>query len=338
MKAFLKRIHKKKIKGISLLVPFLVVFGLLFLVIWLFLGIHINFAIKEELLIQIDPLHTTKTAQNDATFNMSYTVGTDNFWQCRSVCEVNFSDLSSDKLIFSEDLSLSHDARFLKTFAFSLDERGEGQKIYRFRVQCKNEKTLVCPTDGRSRESIATLTLNYVLTDEEEQLKEKQEPFLSAWFENISRISTSLQYAVDVHEALPESNDKNEFASRISALQDEFVTHEQLQSEIVGLWADSRYEEVQTALEDVSESGLALLLSDIDNVGKEGKLLIGMRNNDVSLLQDVSKNRELINDASEFYTQENNRKNQKYLSTIGSSLGGDSSLLLLLLGDSSLLL
>ncbi|MFH1916467.1 MAG: alpha/beta hydrolase [Nanoarchaeota archaeon] len=320
MKGFLKRLHKKKIKGIRLLIPFLVVFGLLLLVIWLFLGIHISFAIKEELIIFINPMHTTKTVANNESFSMSYTVGTDNFWQCRSVCTANFTDLSKNQLLFSEELSLSHDAEFVKSFAFSLAEQGEGQKVYRFRAQCRNEKTLFCPTDGKPREAIATLTLNYELTPEEKELKARVIPLLTGFFQEIADSTAALEQAEHANVMLPKSPEKDEMGTRISSIGQELEKYLDLQSAIIGSWSNETYDKVDGLLSTAPLNSLAALMPAIEDIQKEQQLLIGLRNIDVYFLQDVERNSPLILSATDFYAKENNRNNQNYLTAMGKAL------------------
>jgi len=78
----------KKTLKISIIVTSI----LLFLFLLLYLLITINFIVRSELHLKIEPIQKTINSDYNETININFTVHNNNFWFCKSKCTFELYD------------------------------------------------------------------------------------------------------------------------------------------------------------------------------------------------------------------------------------------------------
>ena len=167
----------KKIKKIAkkLSKKWMIVIGssiLIILFLSYFLGIKVNFLINDELNVLVDPKYQNIHAHNNETISVNFEIQNKNFASCKSSCILNFIDLETGSSI-SEEIIFNHNQKLSQSYDITLPEFGTGIRYYEFSAECKNLKSLLCPTTGGSQFRTSMISVDYNLSQREAIIKEE---------------------------------------------------------------------------------------------------------------------------------------------------------------------
>jgi hypothetical protein len=182
--SFIKR-KKKKIIIISL------IFIILFLLMFYVFSIKIRFVLKEQMSLEMIPLEKSFTIPRDENISINFSIKLNTPRLCRSYCEFKLIDVSDGEIInetSSDDLK-----EMYFTYNLNLPDKGEGQKIFNYKVSCNNVKSTLCSSNEKKYFKTALITVNYELTDEEKKLKENLFLDLSNYLNEINQIDNRLK-------------------------------------------------------------------------------------------------------------------------------------------------
>ncbi|MBW2975410.1 hypothetical protein KY366_06845, partial [Candidatus Woesearchaeota archaeon] len=99
---------------------------------------------------------------------------------CTAVCEYEFKDISADNLLDAESFILKPGSPLKKDYWVEPPELGKGLYLYRFDLDCRSKRTLLCYTREKPSTRSILVTMNYGLTDEEKELKGEMEEKLNS--------------------------------------------------------------------------------------------------------------------------------------------------------------
>jgi len=201
-KKHLKEIVKEDVKKVSKEVKknwkkIIIISGIIFFIvstILLITGIRVSFSIYDRLVINLNPSDSSFTVTNDQNQNITFLTSIKDSIFCSVECKYEFYDRSNNTMVDHGSYLLKDKGSFNKTYELIPYQKGSGQKIYNFDVECKDIDTFLCATHSLSRKKSSFIILNYELTDYEQKLKDDLKIKFTKGFSNINNASKNLQY------------------------------------------------------------------------------------------------------------------------------------------------
>ncbi|MFH0808133.1 MAG: alpha/beta fold hydrolase [archaeon] len=92
---------------------------------------------------------------------------------CKSVCDYVFKDLSTGEVLDKDSFYTIISNPTSKEYTVYAPEKGAGQKLYRFSVSCLSNESYFCQTEGEAIKKSYLVSLNYDLSLEQSELREK---------------------------------------------------------------------------------------------------------------------------------------------------------------------
>lgn len=235
---------------------------------------------------------------DDLSFNLNfgdvrevnYLLKTNNNYFCNAMCEYEFFDLSEDKTISQGRFVLKPKETFNESFNISIQELGEGQKLYNYRVECKNIKTKICRTYEKSYSTNSFITVNFALNESTEALKNEVNENLINYLENLVKLDEEVQIIENRVYSLEEEVVFDEVKPELVDLTNEFnnqiINAENYKNE----W--SRKDYVQLA--KIFDNDLRDIVISIDDLNVKSKNVIKKHNNVIIELNKTLQNEELV--------------------------------------------
>lgn len=151
---------------IAIILVIILVFGAR---IYLFL----NFILGNDTIVKLTVDQQDFYLKNSQTEEVEFSIYASSNFFCQAECKYTFQDLSNgyilDKNNFSGKLANPNKLKY----SIVAPERGEGQRLYHFEVSCKSKKTTLCKTDEEPRRRSLLVALNYELSEEQKDFKER---------------------------------------------------------------------------------------------------------------------------------------------------------------------
>ena len=181
-----KKEDKKESEDHSIRKWFYVLLGIAIIVIigFIILGIKIKFALSDELDISLTPKDVFFETANDMPIKVNFTIKNNNFPRCRSICQFTLTDLRNNTIISYENKTLGHDQELLKEFTLVPPIKEIGQNLYIYRAECKNIRTVLCPSSEEVRSKTSLITLSYNLSKSDEIQKNIAKQKIESAFNN----------------------------------------------------------------------------------------------------------------------------------------------------------
>ena len=153
----------------------------------LFLGIKVDFALNDDLVVRLEPADQHFSAENQAAIPLNLSIATENFAQCRTTCSFTLTDLSDNRIFLAGEETVGHNGKMVRPFTLPPAGSGSGQTLYSFSAECSNIRTLLCQTDGKLRIASSLISVDYRLTPDEELAKSDSQPRLEAWLSQLGQ-------------------------------------------------------------------------------------------------------------------------------------------------------
>ncbi|MFH1642363.1 MAG: alpha/beta fold hydrolase [Nanoarchaeota archaeon] len=270
-------------------------------------GLRIKFALKDELIINLNPESASFNINNDQNQNITFYVSTDNSIFCTAWCEYVMYDRSEERLLHNDSRFMKNKDSFEITYELEPYRIGSGQKIYNFDIQCANKRTFLCSTKSPAKIRSSFVTLNYKLTDKEANIKTELKPIISQNLATINNASKNLQLAIATLNKLTNLIE-HDTLYRKYLTQSLEINKTLIETEkIVNLWAQEKYAMLGLIFKNnIDESLIAnanSLLADIEESINKQNLLIKEYNsqkNKLLTLYDKYTTTEEINNIIEF--------------------------------------
>ncbi len=163
------------------------------------LAIAITFALMKvsvvvgnDLVVKLSPSDKSFSIRYPEKANATFTITSINAALCTALCNYSFEDLSGGKAVEEGRFELKGEKVVQKSYLLG-GKLGSGQNIYNFRVECRNEKKLLCLSEGLYSSRIALVTLNYEPNEYEKELKKKLKENLTVFLGELAKLDIELQ-------------------------------------------------------------------------------------------------------------------------------------------------
>lgn len=164
---------KKRKKVINKKVIILVAFALilLFVVLGTKIYLYLNLLMGNDLVILLDVNKQNFLLEHGDTDKIKIKMSSITNPFCTATCSSEFIDLSKNNIIENDSFQLKTSS-ISKEFEIYPERKGQGQKLYRFSIQCNNVKTYLCNTNKNMKTKNVLFTVDYDLNKYEKEIKE----------------------------------------------------------------------------------------------------------------------------------------------------------------------
>ncbi|MBU4283572.1 MAG: alpha/beta fold hydrolase [Nanoarchaeota archaeon] len=152
--------------------------------------LYLNFIVGNDIIIHLDAdkEELNLVRGEEGLINFKAGVTTNPF--CAAECGSLFEDISNNKSIDYDNFKLAPGIPITKEYKIRVDDFGEGQKLYRFRLECIGSASFLCHTKGESTSRNILVTVKYNLTEDEKRLKDDLKNKLLDLKEMLSDLAT----------------------------------------------------------------------------------------------------------------------------------------------------
>lgn len=310
----IKKETKRTIKkGITMLiVSALLLIGVLFL-----FGFKVRFVLSDELSVELNPLDLSLSIKNNEPADVQFKVMNRNFLQCKSQCEFTLTELKNNDVLSSDSQIMEHNQEIVKNYLLAPPGKGEGQLMYNFEVTCYNIKSVICFTKEPRRRKSAIITVNYELTDEEKEAKNKTKAGLEAWFSGIKKAYRLVEENRLIAARLPSGiKEKAEIKRDSDLAQGKLVTIGKEKEKLIDLWADEGYISLGNKFSEEYVNEIQGINDDLTSAQEKAINIVRLRNDNIGLFEEVLGFRSRLLGAVNFYQKQGNTNNNQKLNDI----------------------
>lgn len=120
-----------------------------------------NFMIREEIILDVSPDYSYMKMRNGDSYSLPLQITVNNNWLCNAKCSYKLMDISNYEIIASSSFAVRNHKAVSIDNEFILDEKGYGQKIIEYIVECHNNPTSACPSDNSTYRRRSIIIINY---------------------------------------------------------------------------------------------------------------------------------------------------------------------------------
>ena len=249
------RTHKR------LVIAVLIVLAVLFIAFGAKIYLYINFILGNDIIVRLsadkETLSVVHGQEAPVTFEASVT--TNPF--CTASCNSVFTDIGSNTIIEQNAFDLKPGFPFSKSYLLRSEQRGSGQKLYRFSMECQSVSTVLCHTDGEPTSRSILVTLNYYLSEEEKQLKGQLKEALRGFVLRSGEMAAEEAAFRSITGALAAHMLAGDRQTEITSLNASLAKHIEQLRLLQQLWQEQDYALLAEKAADFNQS-LALLEED----------------------------------------------------------------------------
>ena len=305
---------KRKIRLISVIAAAVALFILIFI---FFIGNQVNFLIKDELSVDIKPLNYILSKTNTQEAKVNFTVTNNNLAQCRTECNFSVMDLKNSKTLYFEKQILSHNEKINKEYILENNRKGSGQLIYIFRADCRNIKTLVCPTEEKIKQKSSIVLLNYVLSDEETTIEEAVRKEIENITGRLNEFYIEFQNEEINLEKIPDRiTEKKELNTELNEINNDFKSLNRTNEGFIQLWKSENYLQFKDISFDTYYGQIDSISSRLAEIDNKIANIIDSINRDSGNFAELEQNKPRVNSMIDFYQDALNDKNYEILSRL----------------------
>jgi len=173
---------------------------------------------------------------------------------CSIYCDYSFIDISSGHIIDSANFSLKIITPVTKNYTLVPPSKGIGQKLYRFDIECKSEKTFLCHTTEELKKRNLLMTLNYDFNPEEKEADQEYKKQILELIEKEALISSFLSNYQGPLDNLNQSVSMDNLFLEYSSLKDSIFSLNQSVQELTPLLNDQEYTQLDSRLKKLNNA------------------------------------------------------------------------------------
>ncbi|MDD5331846.1 MAG: alpha/beta fold hydrolase [Candidatus Nanoarchaeia archaeon] len=262
--------------------PLILLLGVLILVfVLVIILVKISFLAGFDLNLFLEPGDLSLDVKDREAVEVNFTLKTSNLYKCVAECSYEFEDLSRGKSIDSDTIMLKPKEELSRKYILESPEIGSGQRIYNFKVSCKNIKSLFCQTSGATVLKNSIITLNYDLTEEEQVIKPNVKIELESYLTKLRKADLNLNEIKGIKEKIYSDE------ITITKVEEDFSGLNLEINNLVYLWGIEHYTNLYESLNESYELRLETLDNELTEINKSlGEILI-LNNNIVDFLDEV---------------------------------------------------
>jgi len=221
-----------------------------FVSFWAKIILYLNFLLGNDTLIQLSSdkqeLFLLRNQADTIKFNAD--IKTNPF--CEAVCSYEFEDISRNLSIDKNNFSLANSIPFSRQYSINEQSLGTGLEIYRFGIECKSIKTILCSTSEETSKRVMLVTVNYNLSAGDQEYINS----LKAQIENISYNLDMLgKNAAFFNSTLAKLNEKivlNISENDTKNLEFEILGSRNRFNGLYDLWKNQSYQNLQNEIDN----------------------------------------------------------------------------------------
>jgi archaellum component FlaC len=233
------------------------------LIVFLFLAafgtkgfLYLNFILGNDIIIHLDAdkedLKLVRGEEESISFKASIT--TNPF--CNAQCKSYFEDISRNNTIENNTFKLSPGMPITKEYKIKIDEFGEGQKLYRFGLECRGSANFLCHTKQESTSRNILVTVEHSLRDDERELKNSLKHDLNNLKQKIEGTATKANEIEIIINGLDNYVSINETKNNLNNLKkDTSVLVEELNL-LAKIWDSQNYYELNKRFDEVDKKAV----------------------------------------------------------------------------------
>jgi pimeloyl-ACP methyl ester carboxylesterase len=203
--------------------------------------LYVKFLLGHDIVLRLTPtqefFELERNDVADVEFEMSIT--TNPF--CMAKCSYRFKDISFNNVIEVKESSLRTLIPSKLSFPINASWLGKGQRLYRFRAECHNEKSFLCHTDEIPTSKTTLITLNHDINKEDKEIKKDIKPKLNSMVESIEEYQGKIlwmRYLVKKLQEISNVNDLNQSVLQLNESTSNMISQIK---ELQTLWYQENY-------------------------------------------------------------------------------------------------
>ncbi len=154
--------------------------------------LKVSVVVGNDLVTKLSPLDRSYTLHYPEKANASFTISSINAAFCSAKCNYTMEDVSRGENLDAGTVALQPGQEVQKSYL--LEARpGSGQDIYNFRVECANEKSLLCISEGYTSSRVALVSVNFEPTEHEKELKGELKQNLTGFLFRMAGLDRDIQ-------------------------------------------------------------------------------------------------------------------------------------------------
>lgn len=138
---------------------------------------------------------------------------------CSVFCSFNFTDLSENKIIEKDSFNIKTTQPISKSYDILAPSKGTGQKIFRFDINCKSEKTFLCNTQGELERKSSIVTLNYNLSSKNLKIKDNSKDRILILMQGLGQMNNDLGSLNETGSVLSNSVELSNFSEDLTKIK-----------------------------------------------------------------------------------------------------------------------
>ena len=231
-----KRSKKRKLK--RRLVWFSVLLAVLAVLI-IIANINVKVLFDTEAHLGLSPSVVSLNAEGKEEPEVTFTTTASTIPVCGLSCTYALQDVSHNKTITSTTLAEPPE-RYEDNVTLPLPDKGEGQVLFNYAVNCTMQQRRLCPSSGKEYHQTAFATATYGLTEKEEQAQANTYALLENQTDTLASLATRQGHIKDVAAAL---EGRAKTAINVDLDSKSLAAARNTEQAILDLWAQQRYTE-----------------------------------------------------------------------------------------------
>jgi len=298
---------------------------IIFLIVLIVIWVKAEFILKDELNLRIDPKEMILNLGNNEDVNLNFTILNDNFARCKSVCNLQLTnigevnrEINNKAIVSNETIYLDHLQETTKYFTIKTPIKGAGQIVYNFDAKCSNINSFLCPSEGEQRFKTVLITINYDISNEEKITKELAKQTINMLINETAKADVNFEENQNFAGRLPiNSVDKSYFLNQNQNILSQIKEVKNTRDQLITYWSLQDYKSIAY---DLTNQNLQKYNQEVFKIAQDGNLLkanikntIAMHNLNLITIKNLAQNKNEINLITAYYLNELNRKNANIL-------------------------
>ncbi|MFH1365107.1 MAG: alpha/beta fold hydrolase [archaeon] len=215
--------------------------------------LYANFLLGNDLLVKLSADKENIFFSNSSEQSITLTISALMNPFCIAQCQYSFFDISSGKAIETGEFTMASLLPKTQQYSFNSEGHLQGQKLNRFEVSCKSQKTKLCYTSEQKSKRSILVTLNYDLSQEQKIANELSKKEIISLREKIYNMSQELKNAnyslKELNNFIITENLLSEFANLSYTLLELNISFEELKQE----WISQNYSDFEKTFPELKE-------------------------------------------------------------------------------------
>ena len=243
VKRWLRRNKTIFIIAILVIIILLVAFGTK-------IALFVNFILGNDIVVRLNADKEYLSLAHNQEEKISFRTDAITNLFCVAVCYSEFLDVSDNLLIDEDEFTLTAAIPLTKEYKIRADKKGTGRDMYRYSIECRSKRSLLCHTKEKPSTRSVLVTVDYDLNEDEKTLKS----FLRERLELLVRIIENLKgdeiIIRNVAKELGKTIEADAFIKEIENAENKTNMHEERIREIKNLWGNYDYEATESELQE----------------------------------------------------------------------------------------